>query len=135
MDSTRVFGVSQTYTVTGRISMHEPNLQTIPKFFAVGDEPDETFEINLRDIFVASKNCILLSADYSQIELRILAHLSRDAELIKNIMEAKDIFVSIAANVYGIPHYDVRSSFNECSDNIKLNESDSYFSYGNNFLF
>ncbi|KAK6623671.1 hypothetical protein RUM43_009523 [Polyplax serrata] len=107
MDSTRVFGVSQTYTVTGRISMHEPNLQTIPKFFAVGDEPDETFEINLRDIFVASKNCILLSADYSQIELRILAHLSRDAELIKNIVEAKDIFVSIAANVYGIPHYDV----------------------------
>lgn len=88
--------------------MHEPNLQNIPKAFEVNDGVKENVSVCLRDIFVPSENCFLVSADYCQIELRILAHLSNDEELIKNICESSDIFLSIGANVFGIPNYEVR---------------------------
>lgn len=87
--------------------MHEPNLQNVPKIFNVENENEELISINLREVFVASENCTLISADYCQIELRILAHLSGDTKLIKSICESDDIFVNVAATVFGIPQYEV----------------------------
>lgn len=86
--------------------MHEPNLQNIPRDFIIEDAT-KTVTISLRNAFVASENCLLVSADYCQIELRMLAHLSADSKLIKNIVDSQDIFVSIAAYIFGIPPYEV----------------------------
>ncbi len=86
----------QTVTTTGRISCTEPNLQNIP----VRQEPGR----KLRKAFVPEcEECVLLSADYSQIELRVLAHMSGDASLIKAFNEGEDIHRATAANVLGVP--------------------------------
>ena len=77
----------QTVAQTGRISCTEPNLQNIPVRQERGRE--------LRKAFVAGKNKSLMSADYSQIELRILAHLSDDEDLIKGFVNDEDIHKKI----------------------------------------
>lgn len=86
--------------------MQEPNLQNMPRNFCISfgnDDPD----ISIRDLFTASDGCSLLSVDYCQIELRILAHLSNDQLLIDCITESADVFVNIAANIYGISESNV----------------------------
>lgn len=85
----------QTVAQTGRISCTEPNLQNIPVRQERGRE--------LRKAFVAGKNKSLMSADYSQIELRILAHLSDDEDLIKGFVNDEDIHTNTAAKVLKIP--------------------------------
>ncbi|MGB9067761.1 MAG: DNA polymerase I [Candidatus Acidiferrales bacterium] len=86
--------LSQTGTATGRLSSSNPNLQNIPVRTALGRE--------IRAAFVASKGRVLLSADYSQIELRILAHLSQDPVLIDAFRNGEDIHSRTAQEVFGV---------------------------------
>lgn len=86
---------NQTGTVTGRISSSNPNLQNIPIRTELGRE--------VRRAFVASTGHKLLSVDYSQVELRILAHISQDKTLLEAFAQGQDIHAATAAAVYGIP--------------------------------
>lgn len=86
---------NQTGAETGRISSSNPNLQNIPVRTELGRE--------IRRAFVAEAGWLLLSADYSQVELRILAHISGDEYLLAAFERGEDIHASAAAKVYGIP--------------------------------
>ena len=85
---------SQTGTATGRLSSSNPNLQNIPVRTELGRE--------IRAAFIAPPGRVLLSADYSQIELRILAHLSEDPILVKAFRAGEDIHARTAAEVFGV---------------------------------
>ncbi|MBQ3426605.1 MAG: DNA polymerase I [Clostridia bacterium] len=85
----------QTVTVTGRLSSSDPNLQNIPTRTALGRE--------LRRMFAAADGCILVDADYSQIELRVLAHLSGDEAMIAAFNNGEDIHAVTASKILGIP--------------------------------
>ncbi len=85
----------QAVAVTGRLSSSDPNLQNIPVRTAEGRR--------IRQAFVADKDCALLSVDYSQIELRLMAHLSNDPGLVRAFIEGKDIHQATAAEVFGLP--------------------------------
>ena len=89
----------QTLTNTGRLSSTEPNLQNIPTRTVEGKE--------IRRAFVAEKGKVLISADYSQIELRLMAHMSGDENLIRAYNESRDIHASTAAEIYGVDIADV----------------------------
>jgi DNA polymerase-1 len=84
---------NQTVAATGRISSSDPNLQNIPIRTAEGRR--------IREAFVAEEGCLLLSADYSQIELRILAHLSKDQTLIDTFRRGEDIHDRTSREVFG----------------------------------
>jgi DNA polymerase-1 len=86
---------SQATAVTGRLSSSEPNLQNIPARTAEGRR--------IREAFIAPPGHQLVSADYSQIELRIMAHLSDDAGLLSAFAEDRDIHTATAAEVFGVP--------------------------------
>ena len=86
---------NQTITATGRISSTEPNLQNIPVRMELGRE--------IRKVFVPKEGCVFVDADYSQIELRILAHMSGDERLIEAYREAQDIHAITASQVFHIP--------------------------------
>jgi len=86
---------NQTVTSTGRLSSSNPNLQNIP----IRDEQGK----EIRKAFIADKGCTFLSADYSQIELRIMAHLSQDPNMIEAFNSDKDIHAATAAKIYKIP--------------------------------
>lgn len=85
----------QAVTATGRLSSTDPNLQNIP----VRNEEGR----RIRQAFIAPEDYVILSADYSQIELRIMAHLSRDKGLLSAFAEGKDIHRATAAEVFGLP--------------------------------
>ena len=85
----------QTETRTGRISSTEPNLQNIPVRTALGSE--------MRKFFISSEGCTLLDADYSQIELRLVAHLCDDDQMRLTFTEHRDIHRSTAAQVFRLP--------------------------------
>lgn len=85
----------QTVTATGRISSTEPNLQNIPTRFEIGKA--------LRKVFKAEEGRILVDADYSQIELRVLAHISNDEEMIHAFNENHDIHKEAASKVFDVP--------------------------------
>ena len=84
---------NQAGTTTGRLSSNEPNLQTIPKKSDLGKLVRSAFEVD-------STNSELISADYSQIELRVLAHFSKDKNLIKAFKNGEDIHNFTAATMY-----------------------------------
>lgn len=86
---------NQAVTATGRLSSSNPNLQNIP---VRGDDGRE-----IRRAFVPEPGCIFFSADYSQIELRIMAHLSGDEHLIQDFRDGKDIHAATAARIYKKP--------------------------------
>ncbi|BBP01757.1 DNA polymerase I [Sulfuriferula nivalis] len=92
---------SQAVAVTGRLSSVEPNLQNIPVKTAEGRR--------VREAFIAAPGCVLVSADYSQIELRIMAHLSGDSSLVKAFMEDADIHSATAAEIFGVTLAEVSS--------------------------
>lgn len=85
----------QAVTATGRLSSTDPNLQNIPVRSEEGRR--------IRQAFIAPEDYVIVSADYSQIELRIMAHLSRDEGLLKAFAEGKDIHRATAAEVFGMP--------------------------------
>jgi len=92
----RIHGTfNQTITATGRISSTEPNLQNIPIRMELGRE--------IRKVFVPKEGCVLVDADYSQIELRILAHMSGDQRLIDAYRDAEDIHRLTASQVFHVP--------------------------------
>ena len=86
---------NQTETRTGRISSTEPNLQNIPVRTAIGRE--------FRRFFIAPEGHKLVDADYSQIELRVLAHVANDAQMIDDFKSGRDIHTSTAARVFDMP--------------------------------
>ena len=90
---------NQTITATGRISSTEPNLQNIPVRMELGRL--------IRKVFVPQEGYVFLDADYSQIELRILAHCSGDAQLIQAYREARDIHRMTASQVFHVPFDEV----------------------------
>ena len=92
---------NQTITATGRISSTEPNLQNIPIRMELGKE--------IRKVFVPKDGYVFLDADYSQIELRVLAHMSGDETLIEAYREGQDIHRLTASQVFHIPIDDVTS--------------------------
>ena len=83
---------NQTITATGRLSSSDPNLQNIP---IRGEDGKE-----IRKAFVPEPGCLFFSADYSQIELRVMAHLSEDENMIRVFREGKDLHAATAANIY-----------------------------------
>lgn len=87
--------LNQTVAVTGRLSSTEPNMQNIPIRLPLGRE--------IRKIFVPSNGCHLVDADYSQIELRILAHMSDDANMKRAFLEEIDIHAMTASQVFDMP--------------------------------
>ena len=92
---------NQTVTATGRLSSTNPNLQNIPIRNALGRE--------IRKAFIPDEGCTFFSADYSQIELRIMAHLSGDRHMIEAFLSGADIHAATAAKIYGIKVEDVNS--------------------------
>ncbi len=86
---------NQTETRTGRISSAEPNMQNIPVRTPIGRE--------LRKFFAGAKGCLLVDADYSQIELRVLAHMADDQAMREDFLLGRDIHTATAARVFGMP--------------------------------
>ena len=86
---------NQTITATGRLSSSDPNLQNIP---IRGEDGKE-----IRKAFIPEPGCLFFSADYSQIELRVMAHLSQDSQMIEVFKEGKDLHAATAANIYKKP--------------------------------
>ncbi len=86
---------NQTITATGRLSSSDPNLQNIP---IRGEDGKE-----IRKAFIPEPGCLFFSADYSQIELRVMAHLSNDDNMIEVFREGKDLHAATAANIYKKP--------------------------------
>lgn len=98
----RIHGTfNQTITATGRISSTEPNLQNIPVRMELGRE--------IRRVFVPKEGCVFVDADYSQIELRVLAHMSGDRQLIEAYRSGQDIHRITASQVFHIPFEEVTS--------------------------
>ena len=85
----------QTITATGRISSTEPNLQNIPTRFELGKQ--------LRKVFKPAEGCLYIDADYSQIELRVLAHISNDEHMVQAFINGEDIHKQAASKVFNTP--------------------------------
>ncbi|MFG6333768.1 MAG: DNA polymerase I, partial [Lachnospiraceae bacterium] len=90
---------NQTITATGRISSTEPNLQNIPVRMELGRL--------IRKVFIPREGCVFVDADYSQIELRVLAHMSGDETLIEAYRQAEDIHRITASQVFHVPFEEV----------------------------
>ncbi len=99
-DDGRIHGdFNQTVTATGRLSSANPNLQNIPVRMDIGRE--------IRKVFIPRDGWLLVDADYSQIELRVLAHMSGDEKLIEAYNQAKDIHTMTASQVFHVPFEEV----------------------------
>ena len=85
---------NQTVTITGRLSSSNPNLQNIPIKTADGKK--------IRQTFITTKDNIIISADYSQIELRVMAHMSKDKSLVKSFLNGEDIHAATAKEVFSL---------------------------------
>ncbi len=113
---------NQARTSTGRLSSSEPNLQNIPVKTELGNE--------IRKCFVASPKCVLLSGDYSQIDLRSLAHLSQDENLLGMFRAGKDIHTATAAALYGVSEESVTKSMRSSAKAINFGVIYGMSSYG-----
>ena len=91
--------LNQTGTTTGRMSSERPNLQNIPAREGYGEA--------IREAFIAAPGHTWVSCDYSQIEMRVLAVMAEDEELIKIFREGKDVHSSVASRVFGVPESEV----------------------------
>lgn len=111
--SNRIYGTCVMHTSTGRITMHEPNLQNVVKNFDISSGT-----VSCREAFVPKDGHVMVSADYCQLELRLLAHLSRD-EILCGIMRAEgDIFRAVAAKWNGIRESDVSDQLRQQAKQI-----------------
>ena len=110
-DMVRVYATCHTHTATGRVTIAKPNLQSVPRDYKLcyeGDTSgplpeDQHTNVSIRNLFIATKGCVLLSADYSQLELRMMAHLSGDRSLQKALTSGQDVFKVMASDWLGIP--------------------------------
>ncbi|XP_003384429.2 PREDICTED: DNA polymerase theta-like [Amphimedon queenslandica] len=107
--SSRIYSHSNTHTATGRVIISDPGLQMIPKDFTIksvalpsSSHPLSSTLVSVRDVFTTFPNGAFLSADYSQLELRILAHLSNDHKLCSIFNEGGDAFCKIAGEWFGL---------------------------------
>jgi DNA polymerase-1 len=103
---------NQTVAATGRLSSSDPNLQNIPIRSSLGRE--------IRKGFVPDDGCVFLSADYSQVELRILAHLSADSAFVTAFREGRDIHRETAARIFGVPADDVSPGMRDQAKTINF---------------
>ena len=103
---------SQTVTATGRLSSKNPNLQNIPVRTELGKR--------IREAFVAEAGYLILSADYSQIELRILAHLSEDPKLVEAFKKGEDVHVRTATEIFGVPEKDVTPQMRDLAKTVNF---------------
>ncbi|MCR8746484.1 DNA polymerase I [Romboutsia lituseburensis] len=103
---------NQTITTTGRISSTEPNLQNIPVKLEMGR--------NIRKVFIADENCKLVDADYSQVELRVLAQMSQDENMIDAFKHNEDIHTKTASQVFGVDVKDVTSELRSAAKAINF---------------
>ncbi len=103
---------NQTATATGRLSSSEPNLQNIPVRTEEG--------LQVRRAFIAEGDCLLLAADYSQIELRIMAHLSQDPRLLAAFAQGEDIHAATASQVFGVPLSEVRPQMRRVAKTVNF---------------
>src|SRR5439155_8324377 len=103
---------NQTVAATGRLSSSDPNLQNIP------DRTEQGRQI--RQAFLPEEGWLLLTADYSQIELRLLAHFCGDAELRRAFAEDRDIHTSVAAQIFGVGEPDVTSAMRRMAKTVNF---------------
>ncbi len=104
---------NQTVTATGRLSSSDPNLQNIPIKTEAGKR--------IRKAFIAGrKDCVIMSADYSQIELRVLAHFSGDKELVEAFNEDRDIHTHTASLVFGVDESDVSPEMRSAAKTVNF---------------
>lgn len=103
---------NQTITATGRLSSSKPNLQNIPIKTRQGRE--------IRKAFIGEKGNLIMSADYSQVELRIMAHLSKDEELIKAFEEGLDVHSHTASLIFDIKEKDVSPEQRACAKTVNF---------------
>ncbi|HHR86143.1 MAG TPA: DNA polymerase I, partial [Candidatus Acetothermia bacterium] len=102
----------QTSTATGRLSSSDPNLQNIPTRTEVGDR--------IRRAFTAPDGSVLIGADYSQIEIRLLAHLSGDENLISAFVEGKDLHRMTASRIFAVPEDNVTDRLRSAAKRINF---------------
>jgi DNA polymerase-1 len=103
---------NQTRTTTGRLASSDPNLQNIPVKTELGRE--------IRKAFVAPEGYILIAGDYSQIDLRALAHLSQDTNLLEAFRQDKDIHTATAAQLYGVPINEVKPEMRRLAKTVNF---------------
>ncbi|MCA9620044.1 MAG: DNA polymerase I, partial [Myxococcales bacterium] len=103
---------NQAVAATGRLSSNNPNLQNIPIRTEHGKR--------IREAFVAPPGCCILSADYSQIELRVLAHLSHDPKLVEAFKTGQDVHVRTAMEVFGVAEEDVTPTMRAQSKTVNF---------------
>ncbi len=113
---------NQTITATGRLSSSDPNLQNIPVRDELGRE--------IRKAFIADKGNVLISADYSQIELRVLAHFCRDKNMLKAFNQNLDIHAHTAALVFGVNEKDVTPEMRQRAKGVNFGIIYGLQSYG-----
>lgn len=101
-------GVNQLGAATGRMSYEGPNLQQVPN-----PNKDVSVDMNYREAFVANPRCVLIKADYSQIELKIATELSQEPEFIKAYREGLDLHTLTASKVFHIPYDEVKKDSRE----------------------
>ncbi|MFA5368092.1 MAG: DNA polymerase I [Dehalococcoidia bacterium] len=103
---------NQAATTTGRLSSSDPNLQNIPVKGELG--------LQVRKAFIAGPGCVLLSGDYSQIDLRALAHLSQDPQLIEAFRKGEDIHRATAAKIFNVSPNDVDSNMRRVAKTVNF---------------
>jgi DNA polymerase-1 len=103
---------NQTVAATGRLSSSDPNLQNIPVRTELGGQ--------IRQAFLPAEGWTLLTADYSQIELRLLAHLSGDAELRRAFVEDRDVHTTVAAQIFGVSEEDVAPAMRRMAKTVNF---------------
>jgi DNA polymerase-1 len=113
---------NQTGTTTGRLSSSEPNLQNIPIRGEIG--------LKIRKAIIAQPGWFLLSADYSQIDLRALAHISQDKVLIETFLKSADVHSSTAAQVFNVPANDVSKDMRRAAKTINFGVIYGMSNYG-----
>lgn len=104
--------LNQAVTTTGRLSSSEPNLQNIPVRTEIGRE--------IRNAFIATGDNLLVSADYSQIELRILAHVTRDEEMVRAFESNEDIHTHTASTIFNVPEGEVVSDMRRIAKTVNF---------------